>query len=422
MSFASLKKTRDEKRSKSYVQSLPSQPVQSEGQDIKTLDEVLYSLPDNIEIRRSESSGRGLWSKTKYTPGSTLLVAKPHIAVLSNRYLDSYCSNCFGPAPECGLKRCTTCRTVWYCGSVCQSKDWPSHKRECAALQEWAKAAPSPDLAVPSDAIRHSLQASSFEFHTHLSHGLVRYLGISSPEEMSKFQLNSPGDLVDIISRFVTNTFSVTNDTLLPIGASVSPIVALINHSCEPNAVVVFPRSVSASTQEPFMQVIAIRPIEPNEEILTSYIDTTLPRHLRQSSLKETYNFDCQCTLCISTSSTDPRESIYCPKKCGGLCPIPLEDSSLCQCTTCKAVLKDNGAVIDAVHVGQEGLDKAEALQLQGLPANSSQTSMLITYVSRPSKVTSTHNETHPDPYIMRTTTFLSSPPRPFPSPPLSSH
>ena len=48
---------------------------------------------------------------------------------------------------------------------------------------------------------RTSLQSSSFELHTHLSHALVRYLGLSSPEELAGFGLTSAGDLVDFISR-----------------------------------------------------------------------------------------------------------------------------------------------------------------------------------------------------------------------------
>jgi hypothetical protein len=49
--------------------------------------------------------------------------------------------------------------------------------------------------------VRTSLQSSSFELHTHLSHGLIRYLGMSSPKELAEFGLTSAGDLVDFISR-----------------------------------------------------------------------------------------------------------------------------------------------------------------------------------------------------------------------------
>jgi SET and MYND domain-containing protein len=55
---------------------------------------------------------------------------------------------------------------------------------------------------------------------------------------------------------------------LAPLGVCVSPLVALINHSCEPNAVVVFPRSAKdPANQEPEAQVIAIRDILPDEEV-----------------------------------------------------------------------------------------------------------------------------------------------------------
>jgi SET and MYND domain-containing protein len=68
--------------------------------------------------------------------------------------------------------------------------------------------------------------------------------------------------------QFVTNTFTITSPSLDPIGASVSPVVALINHSCDPNAVIVFPRaSASPAEEEPLMHVIALRSIEANEEV-----------------------------------------------------------------------------------------------------------------------------------------------------------
>jgi hypothetical protein len=59
------------------------------------------------------------------------------------------------------------------------------------------------------------------------------------------------------------------------------------------------------------MELVAIREIEPDEEvscvirkatdkqILTSYIDVSLPVEKRRSELEATYRFKCECSLCI---------------------------------------------------------------------------------------------------------------------------
>jgi len=59
------------------------------------------------------------------------------------------------------------------------------------------------------------------------------------------------------------------------------------------------------------MELIAIRDIESNEEvssvireaaykqILTSYIDVSLPVEKRRSELEATYRFKCECSLCL---------------------------------------------------------------------------------------------------------------------------
>ncbi|KIJ09962.1 hypothetical protein PAXINDRAFT_138618 [Paxillus involutus ATCC 200175] len=290
--------------------------------------------------------------------------------------------------------RCSGCTTVWYCNNSCQKTDWNLHKRECSALQKWAKAAPSDALAVPSDAVRclgrilrqiksrgldsdwskeiqamqsHRVslqQPASVEAHTHLAHSVVRYLGLEAPYELEEFGVRSAGDLVDLISRFSTNTFALTSPSLTPIGVSVSPLVALINHSCIPNAVVVFPRSGKNHVKEPIMNVVSLRDIAAEEEVLTAYIDTTLPKSQRQKVLEETYSFTCQCPLCKQDSTIfDPREALWCPSSCGGTCPLPNEENPLSRCTKCKVAITDPHGVMDAARIGQEALDKATFLQ-----------------------------------------------------------
>ncbi|KAG2002564.1 hypothetical protein CC2G_004744 [Coprinopsis cinerea AmutBmut pab1-1] len=315
-----------------------------------------------------------------------------------------------------------------YCGSACQSRDWSLHKLECSALQRWmSQPRPQPPpgsssepqvvssgetRAPPSDAIRTlarilwrkqkvgltstwakeidllqshraslskptvsqsptSNDASSnitkaAELHTHLSHGLIHYMGLTSPQELEPYGINSAGDLVDLLSRFTTNTFTLTSPSLTPLGACISPVAALFNHSCDPNAVIVFPRPLGDKKEhEPLLQIIAIKPIPPNTQVLTSYIDATLPRALRQKALKETYHFTCRCSLCspADTASPDLREALYCPKKCGGVCPFPTEDSPKSRCAKCNTPISDPPSVLDAIRIGQEGLEKAERIQ-----------------------------------------------------------
>ncbi|KAF8157108.1 hypothetical protein B0H34DRAFT_849014 [Crassisporium funariophilum] len=375
-------------------------PTPTNGPVPLDVDGLYLSLPSVLDVRAHEGSGRGIYSKTHRNPGDVLISVKPHVAALSNDHLEEYCSNCFGLGVN-ALRRCTGCKLLFYCDSKCQNADWVFHRYECVALQRWGSSTSetSGSPTIPGDAIRclgrilwrkqklgrdsvwsreiDGLQshrtsltkdpnAQDSQMHTHLAHAIVRFLGLTSPQDLSEYGMHSAADLVDLVSRFTTNTFTMSTPALAPLGACVSPLVALINHSCDPNAVVVFPRSGgdSRKDQEPLMQVIALRNIGPDEEILTAYVDTTLPRGRRQRLLEETYHFKCRCSLCLlANNQVDWREAMWCPKKCGGVCPLPTEETSLTRCAKCKAPIRDTDAVLDAVRVGQEALDKAEALQ-----------------------------------------------------------
>ncbi|KAF8122536.1 hypothetical protein EV363DRAFT_1436578 [Boletus edulis] len=395
MSFADFKSKRQSKSSKSYVSALSgpvaSVPTQSSPQastsavrhDVVMDTDGLYpQLPSLLEIRKTDYSGRGLWTRQHVKYGSVILSIEAHVGVLSNQHLDSRCSSCTKATSTSPFMRCSGCGTLRYCNSGCQKADWSLHKHECKALKGWAEAAPSAALGVPNDAgaglnsgwsneiqkmqyHKVSLQHSaSVETHTHLAHSVVRYLGLTAPSDLEEYGILSTGDLVNMISRFITNTIALTSPSLTPIGAIVSPLAALANHSCLPNAIVVFPRGGKTRMKEPVMDVIALRDIAAGEEVLITYIDTTLPKAQRRQVLTETYNFTCQCPLCKQSATVvDPREAVLCPKSCGGICPLPTEENQVSRCSACKAAISDPDAVIDAARVGQEALDKATRLQ-----------------------------------------------------------
>ncbi|CED82281.1 Predicted histone tail methylase containing SET domain [Phaffia rhodozyma] len=130
------------------------------------------------------------------------------------------------------------------------------------------------------------------------------------PADMSQFGFASVAEVLDLCAAFMTNSFTLSSPSLAPVGVAISPPVALFNHSCWPNAVVVFPFGGYGSKADGnCMDVVALRDLVPGEQIVTAYIDISLPSQLRQTELQTRYFFKCDCDLCAKPS-TDPREMV----------------------------------------------------------------------------------------------------------------
>lgn len=81
---------------------------------------------------------------------------------------------------------------------------------------------------------------------------------------------------------------------LTAMGTGMFPVANCMNHSCLPNVV-----SMSRSTNET-LDVVAIRPIQPGDELHISYIDESEPRAQRQRKLLKYYQFTCECEKCAA--------------------------------------------------------------------------------------------------------------------------
>ena len=78
--------------------------------------------------------------------------------------------------------------------------------------------------------------------------------------------------------------------TFDPIGICLDPLVASINHSCDPNAVVTFDGE--------HLSLMSLRNIRKDDELSISYIESTDPYHRRQQLLAARYFFRCTCSKC----------------------------------------------------------------------------------------------------------------------------
>jgi len=183
--------------------------------------------------------------------------------------------------------------------------------------------------------------------------------------------------LLKIIAAIQNNGVTLTTPDLTPIGISLQTHIALANHSCLPNSVIVCaPRRAaannSASRAGGIMRIVALKLIDPGAEILVSYCDLSDPREVRQHTLNESYHFECACTACSrarkagqasakgKAHTADPREAMWCAKRCGATLPIPTSDSGTLPdkvripCKSCGAVLEVAPASIrDQVQKGK---------------------------------------------------------------------
>lgn len=108
------------------------------------------------------------------------------------------------------------------------------------------------------------------------------------------------------IDEFIDAIYSRFNDTVGEFldneGSGLYINQSKFNHSCEPNAHILFPSSNF------ILNVVALRDIQPGEEICISYIDECMlsrSRHSRQKYLKENYLFHCNCEKCVKQAE-DP--------------------------------------------------------------------------------------------------------------------
>ncbi|PKU48044.1 hypothetical protein llap_1675 [Limosa lapponica baueri] len=86
------------------------------------------------------------------------------------------------------------------------------------------------------------------------------------------------------------NCFTISNGEMQDVGVGLYPSMSLLNHSCDPNCVIVF---------EGYQLLLrSVREIQIGEELTISYIESLVPTSERQKQLMRQYCFECDCLLC----------------------------------------------------------------------------------------------------------------------------
>jgi SET domain len=124
------------------------------------------------------------------------------------------------------------------------------------------------------------------------------------------------------------NSITLVSPSFDQIGMTFDPTVAMLNHSCNPNAAIVF--------DENMLSVRSIRDITEGEQVTISYIDNTFKRARRRRELREKYYFECHCKGCEPANGNfTGRDSWLCDKQnCQTLIPEPTSKGEF-KCPKC---------------------------------------------------------------------------------------
>ncbi|KAJ6257721.1 hypothetical protein Dda_7509 [Drechslerella dactyloides] len=365
------------------------------GLETDTRDKMTASTPlsESVYIKDHKATGRGAFSSVLIPGGTEILnIPDPLICIPDNAHLDSCCHYCMAEAtddtsapvnqaykPSVQLSYCLGCKVVKYCSKACQTSDWKrkGHSYECTIYKaQYPRILPTTARAILRMAklfLTETIPANKVggigALKSHITEfekaGGERWenanLTAKATAEFSKASKKASFEaefMRDLYCKLLVNSIATTTQSFDPIGTSIDYQAAMFNHSCDPNAIVLF------DGRQLFLR--SLREIPKDTEITISYIDTFTPRSERIRELSTRYFFNCSCSFC----STDPQplESWLC-KKCSKSAPLTSNVCPSCDDAVPEERLTEAAALAMSISTERQksGGDKSIATMLKSL-------------------------------------------------------
>ncbi|XP_063773876.1 histone-lysine N-methyltransferase SMYD3 isoform X2 [Pseudophryne corroboree] len=269
-------------------------------------------MAGNFEKFQSPGKGSGLRATRHLALSETAAYSQPYVYTVcrGQKRGAAACDQCLRRTEK--LQRCSQCKFARYCNSFCQKNAWKDHKRECLCLKGVLPNVPTdsvrllariifklleqPDCTSEDFCAIHALQSHVEELNGemreglgHLAATLEQYL----KKELQDYSQLPPGfQILDYFSKLTCNSFTISDGEMQEVGVGVYPSMSLLNHSCDPNCVIVFEGTC--------LHLRTVKEIAKGEELTISYIDVKMPSHLRQMQFQRQYCFTCDCSRCLT--------------------------------------------------------------------------------------------------------------------------
>ncbi|GAO15906.1 hypothetical protein UVI_02039310 [Ustilaginoidea virens] len=204
----------------------------------------------SVDVRPHPSKRRALHATRPFQPGQVIHVfQQPLILHPTADHLDSVCTYCLRPGSP---RACSRCHAAFYCNAACQRAGWTAiHRNECKALQRRTGSKTGADLPTP---VRILLQAlleqgverglADLEGHAERRSNAKAWADLEMMATAACAFAGRGGDTaraIELLCKIQTNAFHRLDEDLAgQVGIFLEPTLAMANHSCIPNATVLF--------------------------------------------------------------------------------------------------------------------------------------------------------------------------------------
>ncbi|KAG7722415.1 hypothetical protein KL949_000531 [Ogataea haglerorum] len=284
-------------------------------------------LPEHLTINNPCERGnaeRGILIKQQCDAGDVIYdffpqfeVAETNQSSESDDCKDNLCAHCLKSlkVSKMGVE-CGGCDGfVKYCCEQCMDADLAVHKIECLFLSCYDFEERNRITCVErlilrliitlgsDDTLVRQCQDLTSHYEVYLEAKKGQGFNNLSPIQQSLFEVTEAylagflrffgchlQGLIKLCFVVFVNSTVLQNFYDEPIGIMFDPFFSLINHSCEPNTILVWNGRRAA--------LKALKKLKPGEELLVSYCPVFLPKNERKQQLQNSFFFDCGCSIC----------------------------------------------------------------------------------------------------------------------------
>jgi hypothetical protein len=272
--------------------------------------------------------------------GSIVLLETPFAHTIHHRYRSTTCEHCFRflsiDSEESLSHPCLSNCGKHYCSLSCRRIGRARHNSTSCGLSIQVNALKN------NNRLMHEALSLLINISSNSTRPISNLLGMMKDSskkskrdcelQEAKFRqlnhfpnavLEDVGVYADALSTRKLNSIGIFNESGDEIGYALSPVLAMVNHSCLPNCQQV--------TVDGSCRLVALRDIERGEELSYSYVSILHTNAERRAAIAFNWEFTCTCQRCRGTvdCSAFDAEHACC---CGAICLTVDRSTQECVC------------------------------------------------------------------------------------------